>query len=105
MIAGGKLVEYAAHVVPEAGANMQPELVGDGVPDCRECCRRVYEHSALPSGVWISPYPQAKRRRAVLSAMKRDDFSERSSRWGIPSASGRRSDARYTFMYRNCQLS
>ncbi|WP_366545781.1 FAD-dependent oxidoreductase FixC, partial [Salmonella enterica] len=31
LIAGGKLVEYAAHVVPEAGMNMQPELVGDGV--------------------------------------------------------------------------
>ncbi|MEA0983861.1 FAD-dependent oxidoreductase, partial [Salmonella enterica subsp. enterica serovar Enteritidis] len=27
LIAGGKLVEYAAHVVPESGMNMQPELV------------------------------------------------------------------------------
>lgn len=31
LIAGGKLVEYSAHVVPEAGINMLPELVGDGV--------------------------------------------------------------------------
>jgi electron transfer flavoprotein-quinone oxidoreductase len=31
LISGGKMVEYAAHVVPESGMNMQPELVGDGV--------------------------------------------------------------------------
>ncbi len=31
LIAGGKMVEYSAHVVPEAGMDMQPELIGDGV--------------------------------------------------------------------------
>lgn len=31
LIAGGELAEYSGHVVPEAGVNMCPELVGDGV--------------------------------------------------------------------------
>ncbi len=31
LIEGGKMVEYAAHVVPEAGLKMQSELVRDGV--------------------------------------------------------------------------
>lgn len=31
LIAGGELVEYSGHVVPEGGLNMMPEIVGDGV--------------------------------------------------------------------------
>ena len=31
LIAGGKTVEYSAHVVPEGGYDMVPEMVGDGV--------------------------------------------------------------------------
>lgn len=31
LIAGGKLVEYSGHVVPEAGIHMMPEIIGDGV--------------------------------------------------------------------------
>ena len=31
LIAGGKLVEYSGHVVPEGGIHMMPEIVGDGV--------------------------------------------------------------------------
>ncbi|MFN6887314.1 FAD-dependent oxidoreductase, partial [Proteus mirabilis] len=31
LIADGKMVEYSAHVVPEAGLRMQHELVRDGV--------------------------------------------------------------------------
>lgn len=31
LIAGGKLVEYSGHVVPEGGIKMMPEIVGNGV--------------------------------------------------------------------------
>lgn len=31
LIAGGKLVEYSGHVVPEGGIHMTPEIIGDGV--------------------------------------------------------------------------
>lgn len=31
LLKGGTVVEYSAHLVPELGANMRPELVGDGV--------------------------------------------------------------------------
>ncbi len=31
LLAGGKLVEYSAHLVPEGGMNMLPTLAGDGV--------------------------------------------------------------------------
>ncbi|EPV4599026.1 FAD-dependent oxidoreductase FixC [Shigella sonnei] len=53
LIAGGKLVEYSAHVVPEAGINMLPELVGDGVLIAGDAAAKT-----------------------VLSAMKSDDFSK-----------------------------
>lgn len=31
LIAGGKLVEYSGHVVPEGSIHMMPEIIGDGV--------------------------------------------------------------------------
>lgn len=31
LVAGGKLVEYSGHVVPEGGIHMMPEIIGDGV--------------------------------------------------------------------------
>jgi electron transfer flavoprotein-quinone oxidoreductase len=31
LVSGGTVVEYSAHLVPELGATMRPELVGDGV--------------------------------------------------------------------------
>ena len=31
LIAGGKLVEYSGHVVPEGGIHRMPEIIGDGV--------------------------------------------------------------------------
>lgn len=31
LLAGGEIVEYSGHMVPEGGANMTPELVGDNV--------------------------------------------------------------------------
>ncbi|EIH4093812.1 FAD-dependent oxidoreductase FixC [Escherichia coli] len=57
LIAGGKLVEYSAHVVPEAGINMLPELVGDGVLIAGDAAGEAAA-------------------KTVLSAMKSDDFSK-----------------------------
>lgn len=62
LIAGGKLVEYAAHVVPEAGMNMQPELVGDGVLIAGDAAGMCMNLGFTIRGM-DPPYPQAKRRR------------------------------------------
>ncbi|MFM7508075.1 MAG: FAD-dependent oxidoreductase [Actinomycetota bacterium] len=48
LIEGGEVVEYSAHVIPEAGYDMMPELVGDGIlvaGDAAAMC--------LAAGIWL----------------------------------------------------
>jgi electron transfer flavoprotein-quinone oxidoreductase len=48
LVAGGELKEYAAHLIPEGGMHMMPELVGDGLlvaGDAAAMC--------LAAGLWL----------------------------------------------------
>lgn len=48
LVADGELVEYGAHLIPEAGWSMMPELVGDGIlvaGDAAGLC--------LAAGIWL----------------------------------------------------
>lgn len=48
LVAGGELKEYAAHLIPEGGLDMMPELVGDGLlvaGDAAAMC--------LAAGLWL----------------------------------------------------
>jgi electron transfer flavoprotein-quinone oxidoreductase len=48
LVEGGEVKEYSAHVIPEAGFDMMPELVGDGIlvtGDAAAMC--------LAAGVWL----------------------------------------------------
>ena len=84
LIAGGKLVEYSAHVVPEAGINMLPELVGDGVliaGDAAGMCM----NSVLPFAVWIWRLPPGKQQQNCAFSDESDDSVSKTR--GISSAS------------------
>ena len=78
LIAGGKLVEYAAHVVPEAGMNMQPELVGDGVLIAGDAAGMCMNLGFTIRGMDLAISAGEAAAKTVLSAMKRDDFSKQS---------------------------
>ncbi|HIH4700129.1 TPA: FAD-dependent oxidoreductase [Citrobacter freundii] len=78
LIAGGKLVEYAAHVVPEAGMNMQPELVGDGVLIAGDAAGMCMNLGFTIRGMDLAISAGEAAAKTVLSAIKRDDFSKQS---------------------------
>ncbi|KAB7653210.1 FAD-dependent oxidoreductase [Plesiomonas shigelloides] len=76
LIAGGKLVEYAAHVVPEAGINMQPELVGEGVLIAGDAAGMCMNLGFTIRGMDLAVSAGEAAAKTVLSAMKRNDFSK-----------------------------
>ncbi len=48
LVAGGELIEYSAHLIPEAGLSMVPQLAGDGIlvaGDAAGLC--------LAAGIWL----------------------------------------------------
>lgn len=75
LIAGGKLVEYAAHVVPEAGMNMQPELVSDGVLIAGDAAGMCLNLGFTIRGMDLAVAAGEAAAKAVLSARLRNDFS------------------------------
>lgn len=75
LIAGGKLVEYAAHVVPEAGMNMQPELVGDGVLIAGDAAGMCMNLGFTIRGMDLAVAAGEAAAKTVLSAMQNNDFS------------------------------
>lgn len=79
LIAGGKLVEYSAHVVPEAGINMLPELVGDGVLIAGDAAGMCMNLGFTIRGMDLAIAAEAAA-KTVLSAMKSDDFSKQNWR-------------------------
>ncbi len=80
LIAGGKLVEYSAHVVPEAGINMLPELVGDGVLIAGDAAGMCMNLGFTIRGMDLAIAAGEAAAKTVLSAMKSDDFSKQNSR-------------------------
>ena len=75
LIDGGDVSEYSAHVIPEAGYDMMPELVGDGLlvaGDAAAMC--------LAAGIWLEGVnfaigSGAAAGRAAVRAVRRKDVS------------------------------
>lgn len=76
LIAGGKMIEYAAHVVPEAGINMQPKLVGNGVLIAGDAAGMCMNLGFTIRGMDLAISSGEAAAKAVLSAMAKQDFSE-----------------------------
>lgn len=75
LIAGGKMVEYSAHVVPEAGMNMQPELIGDGVLIAGDAAGMCMNLGFTIRGMDLAVAAGEAAAKAVLSAKHNNDFS------------------------------
>ena len=78
LIAGGKMVEYAAHVVPEAGLRMQTELVRDGVLVAGDAAGMCMNLGFTIRGMDLAISSGEAAANAVLAAMQRADFSKQS---------------------------
>lgn len=75
LIAGGKTIEYAAHLVPEAGINMQPKLLGDGVLIVGDAAGMCLNLGFTIRGMDLSIASGEAAARAVLEAKGKNDFT------------------------------
>ncbi|MDR0424300.1 MAG: FAD-dependent oxidoreductase [Clostridiales Family XIII bacterium] len=75
LIAGGELLEYAAHLVPEGGANMTPELVGDGVLIAGDAAGFVMNLGFTFRGMDLAIESGHLAAQAIIKAKEKGDFS------------------------------
>ncbi|GIU38434.1 FAD-dependent oxidoreductase [Shewanella schlegeliana] len=75
LIEGGKLIEYSGHVVPEAGINMVPKLVDDGVLIVGDAAGFCLNIGYTVRGMDLAIASGEAAAKAVLTARERNDFS------------------------------
>ncbi len=75
LIQGGKLLEYAAHLVPEAGYKMIPELVWNGVLIAGDAAGFVMNLGFTIRGMDLAIESGRLAAEAILQAKEKDDFS------------------------------
>jgi electron transfer flavoprotein-quinone oxidoreductase len=75
LIRGGEVTEYAAHLVPEAGANMTPELFWNGVLACGDAAGFVMNMGFTFRGMDLAIESGRLAALAVIHAKAVGDFS------------------------------
>jgi electron transfer flavoprotein-quinone oxidoreductase len=75
LIEGGKLLEYSGHVVPEAGFNMVPKLVDDGVLITGDAAGFCLNIGYSVRGMDLAIASGEAAAKAVLAARETNDFS------------------------------
>ncbi len=75
LIEGGKVVEYSAHLIPEAGVGMMPRLYGDGVIVVGDAAGFVLNLGTVIRGMDFAIASGEAAARAVIGAKERGDFS------------------------------
>lgn len=78
LVEGGEVVEYSAHLVPEAGLGMKPQLVGDGVLVAGDAAGMVINLGYLVRGMDLAVASGEAAAHTVLEARARNDFSRAS---------------------------
>lgn len=76
LIEGAQMREYSAHVVPEAGLNMLPELVRDGVLIVGDAAGLCINVGYTIRGMDLAIASAQAAAQAVLQAKERNDFSK-----------------------------
>ncbi|MBV5341615.1 MAG: FAD-dependent monooxygenase [Deltaproteobacteria bacterium] len=77
MICGGKLQEYSAHLIPEGGYNMIPELVGDGILVAGDAAALCNATGLNLEGINLASQSGVLAGKAVIEAHQNKDFSKR----------------------------
>jgi len=77
MITGGKLLEYSAHLIPEGGYDMIPELVGDGIIVAGDAAAFCNATGLNLEGINLASHSGVVAGEAVITAHQTGDFSQR----------------------------
>lgn len=77
MISGGKLQEYSAHLIPEGGYDMIPELVGDGIIVAGDAAAFCNATGINLEGINLASHSGVVAGEAVIAAHQAGDFSQR----------------------------
>ncbi|MQL53433.1 FAD-dependent oxidoreductase [Desulfofundulus thermobenzoicus] len=78
LIEGGEVVEYSAHLVPEAGLEMVPGLYGDGIVVVGDAAGFVLNLGYQVRGMDLAIASGEAAARAVKEARAKNDFSRQS---------------------------
>lgn len=76
LIAGGKLVEYSGHVVPEGGIHMMPEIIGDGVLVAGDAAMLCMNLGYTVRGMDLAVESGSIAARAAIKALDAGDTSK-----------------------------
>ncbi len=76
MICGGKLQEYSAHLIPEGGYDMIPELVGDGILVAGDAAAFCNATGLNLEGINLASHSGVLAGKAVVEAHRNRDFSK-----------------------------
>ena len=77
MIRGGRLQEYSAHLIPEGGYDMVPELVGDGILVAGDAAALCNATGLNLEGINLASQSGVLAGQAVIAAHQAGDFSRR----------------------------
>ena len=75
MISGGRLQEYSAHLIPEGGYDMIPELVGDGIIVAGDAAAFCNATGLNLEGINLASHSGVIAGEAVIAAHQSGDFS------------------------------
>jgi electron transfer flavoprotein-quinone oxidoreductase len=77
MIRGGRLQEYSAHLIPEGGYDMVPELVGNGILVAGDAAALCNATGLNLEGINLASQSGVLAGQAVIAAHQAGDFSRR----------------------------
>ena len=77
LVRGGELLEYGAHLIPEAGLAMQPELAGDGILVAGDAAGLCLAAGLWLEGVNFALASGAAAGEAAAEALQRKDTSRK----------------------------
>jgi electron transfer flavoprotein-quinone oxidoreductase len=77
MVRGARLMEYSAHLIPEGGYDMIPELVGDGIIVAGDAAALCNATGLNLEGINLASQSGVLAGKAVVEAHKNGDFSRK----------------------------
>jgi len=76
LLRGGRLLEYSAHLVPEGGYDMVPELVGDGILVAGDAAALCIVTGLNLEGINLATQSGVIAGQAAIEAHRQKDFSK-----------------------------
>ncbi|GAM11457.1 protein FixC [Geobacter sp. OR-1] len=78
LLNGGRLMEYSAHVIPEGGYAMIPELYGDGIMVAGDAAALCNATGVNLEGINLASHSGILAAKTAIEAHERNDFSRQS---------------------------